>query len=108
MRLTRRKEKPPSNADLREGEAALLEHSCVLNAVVCSRVHEPQKALSAATLTWKSAAAIPASRCSKRWDRLRSGLDLILDQRGVDMADIPGGASGLLVATTRARKPPGW
>jgi hypothetical protein len=29
MRLTRRKEKPPSNADLSEGEAALLEHSCV-------------------------------------------------------------------------------
>src|ERR1019366_4475790 len=32
----------------------------------------------------------------KRWDRLRAGLDLILDQRGADMADLPGGASGLL------------
>jgi hypothetical protein len=31
----------------------------------------------------------------KRWDRLRSGLDLILDQLGADMADIPGGASGI-------------
>jgi hypothetical protein len=33
----------------------------------------------------------------KRWDRLRAGLDLILDQRGADMADLAGGASGLLV-----------
>ena|ERR1035437_1975124 len=32
----------------------------------------------------------------KRWDRLRAGMDLILDQRGADMADLPGGASGLL------------
>ena len=27
----------------------------------------------------------------KRWDRLRAGLDLILDQRGADMADVPCG-----------------
>jgi hypothetical protein len=32
----------------------------------------------------------------KRWDRLRGGLDLILQQRGADMIDLPGGASGLL------------
>ena len=32
----------------------------------------------------------------KRWDRLRVGLDLILGQRGADMADLPGGASGLV------------
>jgi hypothetical protein len=32
----------------------------------------------------------------KRWDRLRAGLDLILQQRGADMADLPGGASGIL------------
>jgi hypothetical protein len=30
----------------------------------------------------------------KRGDRLRAGLDPILDQRGADMADLPGGASG--------------
>jgi hypothetical protein len=30
----------------------------------------------------------------KRWDRLRAGL--ILDKRNADMADLPGGASGLL------------
>jgi hypothetical protein len=32
------------------------------------------------------------------WDRRRAGLDLILQHRGADMADIPGGASGLLAA----------
>jgi hypothetical protein len=31
----------------------------------------------------------------KRWDRLRAGLDLILDQRGADMIDLLGGASGM-------------
>jgi hypothetical protein len=33
----------------------------------------------------------------KRRDRLRAGLDLILEQRGAGMADLPGDASGLLV-----------
>jgi len=32
----------------------------------------------------------------KRWDRLRAGLDLILQQRGADRADLPGGATVLL------------
>jgi hypothetical protein len=32
----------------------------------------------------------------KRWDYLRAGLEMVLDQRGADMADLPGGASGLL------------
>jgi hypothetical protein len=34
---------------------------------------------------------------TNRWDRLRADLDLVLDQWGTDMADVPGGASGLLV-----------
>jgi hypothetical protein len=38
-----------------------------------------------------------------RWDRLRAGLDLVLDQRGADMADLPGGASG--VAGERVQGP---
>jgi len=32
-----------------------------------------------------------------RRDRLCAGLDLVLDQRGADMVDLPGGASGLRV-----------
>jgi hypothetical protein len=39
----------------------------------------------------------------KRWDRLRAGLDLILDQRGAEMADMPGGASGMLVRDCRGK-----
>jgi hypothetical protein len=45
---------------------------------------------------WRSAVATLASRHSKRRDRLRAGLELVLDQRSADMADLPGGASGLL------------
>jgi hypothetical protein len=34
--------------------------------------------------------------CGSGIHRLRAGLDLILDQRGVDTVAVPGGASGLL------------
>src|ERR1019366_6738564 len=64
-----------------------------LNAVVCSRVRELQEALSAAIIELEISdsrvAALP-----KRWDRLRAGLDLILDQRGADMADLTGATTG--------------
>ena len=40
---------------------------------------------------------IRVAALQKRWDRLRAGLDLILQQRGADMADLPGGAGGLPV-----------
>jgi hypothetical protein len=32
-----------------------------------------------------------------RWDRLRAGLDLLMTERGADMADVPGGRTGLFV-----------
>jgi hypothetical protein len=35
---------------------------------------------------------------------LRADLDLILDQRGADMVDVPGGASGLLVRHYKGKK----
>jgi hypothetical protein len=37
-----------------------------------------------------------SQRSQKSWDRLRVGLDLALDQRGANMADLPGGGSGIL------------
>jgi len=40
----------------------------------------------------------------KRWDRLRAGLDLILQQRGAEMADLPGGGSGLLARGYKGKK----
>jgi hypothetical protein len=45
-----------------------------------------------------------ASRHCQRWDRLRSGLELPLDERGADMADVPGGASGLLVRDCKGKE----
>jgi hypothetical protein len=49
----------------------------------------------------------------ERWDYLRAGLDLILDQRGADMADLPGGdlpggANGLLARDYKGKKPTSW
>ena len=32
----------------------------------------------------------------KRWDRLRDALERLLDERGADMAEIPGGSTGIL------------
>ena len=65
--------------------------------VVCSRVHALQEALSAATIALEiSSRNMRVAALQKRWDRLRAGLDLILQQRGADMADLPGGASGML------------
>jgi hypothetical protein len=43
-----------------------------------------------------------------RQPRLRADLGLVLDQQGADMADLPGGASGMWCATARGRKPIGW
>jgi hypothetical protein len=40
----------------------------------------------------------------KRRDRLRAGLELILDQRGADMADLPGGASGILFCDYKGKE----
>ena len=37
----------------------------------------------------------------ERWDRLRAGVDLLLQQRGAGMTDVPGGASGLLFRDSR-------
>jgi hypothetical protein len=87
----------------------LLNDSVSLNAVVCSRLHEPQDARSAGTITLEiSSRNARVAALQKRWDRLRAGLDLILDQRGANMADLPSGASGMWCATTRARGPTGW
>jgi hypothetical protein len=51
--------------------------------VVCSRVRELQEALFAATIALEiSSRNARVAAFQKRWDRLRDGLDLVLDQRG--------------------------
>jgi hypothetical protein len=73
---------------------------------VCSRVRELH---SAATVTLEiSSRNSRVAALQKRWDRLRAGLDLILDQRGAEMADLPGASAGCWCAATRARKPTNW
>jgi hypothetical protein len=69
----------------------------VLNAVVCSRVRGLREAPSAATIALEiSSRNARVLEVQKRWDGLRSGLGLILDERGANIADVPGGASGFL------------
>jgi hypothetical protein len=78
----------------------------VLNAVVCSRVRGLQKALSAGTIALEiSSRNARVTALPKRWDRLRASLDLIRDQRGADMADLPCGA--WRVALPRLQGQPG-
>jgi hypothetical protein len=63
--------------------------------VVCSRLREFQVALSAATIALEiSSRNARVQALQKRWDYLRASLDLILNQRGADMADLPGGPAG--------------
>jgi hypothetical protein len=77
----------------------------VLNAVVCSRVYQLQEALSAGTIALEiSSRNARVAALQKRWDRLRARLDLILQQRGADVADLPGGASGLLARGYKGRE----
>jgi len=55
------------------------------------------EALSAATIALEiSNRNSRVAALQKRCDRPRAGLGLILDERGADMTDLPGGASGLL------------
>jgi hypothetical protein len=76
-------------------DSALGSHPCV--AVICTRVRELQEPISAVTIALEiSSRNSRVAALQKRWDRLRARLDLILDQRGADMADLPGGATGLL------------
>jgi hypothetical protein len=75
------------------------------DADLCSRIRELQETLSAGTIALEiSSRNARVAALQKRWDRLRVGLELILDQRGADMARSAYGASGLLVRTPRTRK----
>ena len=77
--------------------------------MVCSRVRELQDGLSAAMIALEiSSRNARVAALQKRWDRLRVGLDLILNQRGADMADLPDGASGLLVRGCKGKEPISW
>ena len=78
-----------AEADFAPGSALLLETPAAMIALEISSRNA-------------RVAAIP-----KCWDRLRAGLDLILE-RGADMADLHGGASGLLVRGYKGKESDDW
>jgi hypothetical protein len=78
----------------------------VVSRVAELRAHERQATEEAGQRRPVSRNALVAA-LQKRWDRLRVGLDLILDQRGADKADMPGGASGLLARDSKGRNAAG-
>jgi hypothetical protein len=66
-------------------------------APICSRIAELQEAISAEVIALEIGSRnARVLSLQKRWDRLRDALVLVLDERGADMAEVPGGASGLL------------
>ena len=72
---------------------------------VCSRVRELQETISASTIALEiSSRNARVQALQERWDYMRAGLDLILNQRGADMADLPGGASGLLCRNYKGKE----
>lgn len=74
-------------------------------ATVCTRIRQIQETLSTGTIVLEiSSRNARVAALQKRWDSLRAGLELILQQRGADMADVPGGASGLLVRDYKGKE----
>ena len=84
----------------RQGASRMLKR-----ATVAARIREIQETLFAGTIALEiSSRSARIQALQKRWDHLRAGLDLILDQRGADMADVPGGASGLLMRAYKGKR----
>jgi hypothetical protein len=74
------------------------------NPSIRGRIRELQEAVSADVISLEiTARNSRAKALQKRWHGLRAGLDLILDQRGADMADLPGGSSGMLCRDYKGR-----
>ena len=75
------------------------------NAKVCTRVRELQETLSAGTIALEiSSRNARVQALQNRWDRMREGLNLLLAERGADMAEVPGGSSGLLTVDYRGNQ----
>jgi hypothetical protein len=67
--------------------------------MVCSRIRELQEAILSQVIALEiSKRNARVQELQERWDRLRDGLNLVLDERGSEMTDIPGGSTGLSTA----------
>ena len=70
----------------------------LLNAVICSRVSELQETLSAGTIALEiSSRNARVQALQDRWSTLRAAIAQLMTERAADMAEVPGGGSGLLV-----------
>ena len=77
----------------RQSSARLL-----LNAVVCSRVSELQATLSARTIVLEiSSRNARIQALQDRWSTLHAAIAQLMSERAADMAEVPGGGTGLLV-----------
>jgi hypothetical protein len=64
---------------------------------VCARVAELQNTIAAGVVALEiSNRNMRVQALNERWNQLRSGLQRLLRERAKDMADVPGGQSGLL------------
>jgi hypothetical protein len=73
--------------------------------VVCSRVRELQQSLSDEVIALEIGTRnARVEELQKRWERLRNALYELLDQRGAEMAEIPGGGTGLLVKDYKGKE----
>jgi hypothetical protein len=67
------------------------------NANVRARIEELKAAIAAGVVHREICArSARIEALQYRWNRLRASLDSLLNERGADMAHIPGGSSGLL------------
>jgi len=70
----------------------------LLNAVVCSRVSELRETPSAGTIALEiSSRNARIQALQERWSTLRAAIAQLLTERAADMAEVPGGGTGLLV-----------
>jgi hypothetical protein len=70
----------------------------LLNAVVCSRVSELRQTLCAGTIALEISSRNARVRAMQdRWSMLRAGIAQLMIERAADMAEAPGGGTGLLV-----------
>ena len=77
----------------------------LLNAVICSRLAELQQTLAAGVIALEiSSRNARVQALQERWDRMRTGLNLLLTERGAVMSETAGGASGLLMVDYKGKE----
>jgi hypothetical protein len=75
------------------------------NADICSRLAELQLTLAAGTIALEiSSRNARVQALQDRWDRMRTGLNLLLTERGAVMSETAGGASGLLMVDYKGKE----